>query len=419
MATAPNTAADTHNRNGATRDPGRFAFALLLTLLFVTDAFAHKPDQSYVFLSIHDAKVDGRVEVTLPELNAALGLDFPAEGDAVESDVAARALTLQEYLGARVAFRVNGEAVPLTWTGHELLTIKAAQYAVLTFRLDGFEGAPAAIDVRYDALFDAMPRHRGLLVVENDWKTGTFDNEAVVALVFGPGETEQTLDLSSSSVMGGILAMVGLGTHHIWIGIDHVLFLLALLLPSCLARVDGRWVPVARFRHALLNVVAVVTLFTVAHTITLSLAALGTVTLPSRFVESVIAASIAIAALDILRPVFHSWLWTIVFAFGLFHGFGFASVLGEIGIPPGYLVHSLLGFNIGVELGQLAIVCALFPLLYLVRNVDAYARWAIQSGATALIVVSLYWFVERAFEIDLPAGAIVNRVVGMARGAFG
>ena len=251
-----------------------------------------------------------------------------------------------------------------------------------------------------------------MLVVETNWKTGTFNDEANVLLVFEPGLERQTLDLSDSSTWQGFVAMVRMGTHHIWIGIDHIL--IALLLPAVVYRQDVGWQPVTEFRSALIHVIKVVTIFTVAHTITLSLAALQAIVLPSRLVESVIAISIAIAALDIVVPVFRHRIWWIVFAFGLFHGFGFASVLGEIGIPPSYMLHSLFGFNLGVEIGQVAIVLAVFPVLYLLRQQSAYVKALLPAAAAILIAVSLYWFIERAFLVDLPAGAIVNSIIALA-----
>ncbi len=144
-------------------------------------------------------------------------------------------------------------------------------------------------------------------------------------------------------------------------GFDHVMFLVALLLPSVLVRKDGRWREIADFGPALINVVKIVTAFTVAHSVTLTLAALGIVHLPGRLVEVVIAASIAIAAADILFPVFRGRIWLVVFGFGLFHGFGFAGALEEMGVLREHLALSLFGFNLGVELGQLAIVVAALP----------------------------------------------------------
>ena len=144
------------------------------------------------------------------------------------------------------------------------------------------------------------------------------------------------------------------------------------------------------FKPAIIHVVAVVTIFTVVHTITLSLAALQTISLSSRLVESVIALSIAIAALDVIVPIFGRRIWWIVFAFGLFHGFGFASVLSSIGIPSDYLVHSLLGFNVGVELGQVVIVCAVFPVLFLTRASFLYTHVVLLYGSGLLILIAGY-----------------------------
>jgi hypothetical protein len=128
-------------------------------------------------------------------------------------------------------------------------------------------------------------------------------------------------------------------------------------------------------------------------------------------VESIIALSIAIAAAEVLYPIFRGRIWIVVFVFGLFHGFGFATVLGELGIPPKYVVHSLLGFNIGVEIGQVAIVCIVFPLLYLFRNWWLYRGLVLRYGSLLLIAISLYWLIERGFGIDLPAGAMLNATI--------
>jgi hypothetical protein len=208
--------------------------------------------------------------------------------------------------------------------------------------------------------------------------------------------------------MGGYFEMVKLGMHHIWEGIDHVLFLLALLLPSVMYRPQKDWVAKEKFRDAFVYVVKRVTVFTIAHTITLSAATLGVLSLSSRLVESIIAISIAITALDILYPIFRSRIWIIVFVFGLFHGFGFASVLAQYAIPSSYMTFSLLAFNLGVEIGQVAIVVAIFPLLFLIRESWLYKQVLLRYGALALITVSLYWFIERGFLIDLPAGEALN-----------
>ena len=158
------------------------------------------------------------------------------------------------------------------------------------------------------------------------------------------------------------------------------------------------------------NVIKIVTCFTIAHTITLSLAALGIITLPSRLIESVIAISIALAAFHNIRPLVNGKEWIIAFVFGLFHGFGFASVLAEKGIGGDYLVLSLFGFNLGVEIGQLAIIMLIFPVLFLLRKTSFY-RIILIVGSAFLIFMSLYWFTERIFDIELPLGDFVVRTL--------
>jgi hypothetical protein len=386
--------------------------AALLLVIPVKQSSAHALEQSYVFLTVSGDAIDGRIEVNIPDLNLILGANLPTDGSVTREDIAPYVGEIRDYLTARVGFAPEGTASKsLPLTDYEVTTIPLTQYFVYHFSFPDLAFEPDYVDVDYGVLFDEFPNHRGLLVIETNWETGTFQNEAQVSLTFSGNNVSQRLDLSDSSVWRGFTEMVRLGTHHIWIGIDHILFLLALLLPSAMRRHDRDWAPVGGFKPALIYVIKVVTIFTIAHTITLSLAAMNAVSIPSRLVESIIALSIAIAAAEIIYPVFRGRIWIIVFAFGLFHGFGFASVLGEIGIPPRYMVYSLLGFNLGVEIGQVAIVCIIFPLLYMVRNWWAYPRLVMRFGSLMLIAVSLYWFVERGFEVDLPAGAIVNSVI--------
>src|SRR5260221_198986 len=136
------------------------------------------------------------------------------------------------------------------------------------------------------------------------------------------------------------------------IGLGHILFLLSLLLPAVLVLEGGRWQAVARFPPAFWEVFKIVTSFTVAHSITLSLAALGVISLPSRLVESAIATSVVLAALNNVFPLVHGRRWMVAFAFGLIHGFGFASVLRDLSLPHGALLIALVGFNLGVEVGH-------------------------------------------------------------------
>jgi len=196
------------------------------------------------------------------------------------------------------------------------------------------------------------------------------------------------------------------GVWHIWTGFDHLLFLFSLLLPAVLALSGAKcakWQPADSFRSASLDVLKIVTAFTVAHSITLTLATLHIVSLPSRWVESAIAASVVIAALNNLFPMVRGRRWVVAFFFGLIHGFGFASVLADLGLPSSSLAIALVGFNLGVETGQLAIVAAFLPTAYALRQTWFYRKLVFTAGSLVIVAIASVWLVERAFNLKLIA----------------
>lgn len=139
--------------------------------------------------------------------------------------------------------------------------------------------------------------------------------------------------------------------------------------------------------------------FTVAHSITLSLAAFSIVNAPTRVIESAMAASVILAALNNIFPLFTGHRTKIAFAFGLLHGFGFANVLADLGLTESTLLRSLLGFNLEAELGQMAIVAVLLPLAYRLRASAFYQRGVLQLGSLAIALVASLWLIQRAFNI--------------------
>jgi hypothetical protein len=191
--------------------------------------------------------------------------------------------------------------------------------------------------------------------------------------------------------------MVVEGVHHIASGTDHILFLVSLLLVAVWRRdaSQARWLPQEDARSVLKEVLRLVTAFTVAHSITLGLAAYGVLTPPSRWVESLIAASVLVAALDNLWPLLRGPRWVVVFAFGLVHGFGFAGAMQDLGLSAQALAWPLLGFNLGVELGQLMLVALVLPVAFALRRTRAY-RWAVVAPASAAhAALAVLWVLER------------------------
>jgi hypothetical protein len=185
------------------------------------------------------------------------------------------------------------------------------------------------------------------------------------------------------------------GVEHILSGLDHVLFLLALLLPAVLRRKQDQTPTATQIRSVLGDVVRVVTAFTIAHSLTLGLAALGVVDMSAEVIEPAIAASVAVAALDNLWPVFGSERFRIAFALGLLHGFGFSSALSDLGLSGASLLRGLFAFNVGVELGQLALVLLFVPLAFVLRHAWFYRLVMVRGGSLAIAALSLVWFYER------------------------
>ena len=207
-----------------------------------------------------------------------------------------------------------------------------------------------------------------------------------------------------------------LGIDHIKTGPDHILFVLALLLPSVLVFREG-WRPTKGFGSTLWRVLKIATFFTIAHSIMFTLAGMEWLQLPpSKLVEAIIAASIAAAAsVHNLRPIFPNREWLLAFVFGLFHGMGFASLVSSLDVSrPSQLV-SLLGRNVGIEIGQVAVILVLFPALYLLRRTPAYSPF-LTIGSILLAILAIGWMFERLFETDLGTDGLVDRFASTPNG---
>ena len=387
----------------------RHFIAALGLLCAAAAAQAHKPSDSYLTLKVDGSSISGQWDIALRDLDFALGLDADGDGRITWGEVRARHNDIAAYAAARLVFTGDGQRCTLLTGAQQVDSHTDGAYTVIPLHVTcpappAEARLPAQLALQYTLFADLDPQHRGLLNLRTAEGTRT--------AVLGPQDSQQSFALGAAeagSTWAQLWTYVREGVWHIWIGFDHILFLLSLLLPAVGLWRRGRlqsgqalrWQPAERFSQAGWDVLRIVTAFTVAHSITLSLATLGWVSLPSRLVESAIAASVVLAALNNVWPLFHGRRWWVAFVFGLIHGFGFATVLADLGLPGDALALALVGFNVGVELGQLAIVAAFLPLAFWLRRSAFYRRGVLVGGSLLIAALAAVWFVERAFDMRL------------------
>ncbi|MDP4301101.1 HupE/UreJ family protein [Leptothrix discophora] len=397
------------------------AWLLAGLCLLAAPAWSHKASDAYLHWQVLPGaagEVDERLDIALRDLDRELDLDADGNGSLTWGEVRRRWPDIQALAGTAVQLSADGQPCRVQDHGQPQLDEHSdGRHAVLRRRWT-CAAPPQQLQGRYTLFAQTDPQHRGIVRV--DWaEAAGRDGPGPRTAVFVPGPDLQRFDVpaaarSSGADGPGWTGFVAQGVHHILIGADHVLFLLALLLPAVLVwrpaglvlhtgRPAAGWTASQDRRGMALDLLKVVSAFTVAHSITLSLAAFDVVSPPSRWTESLIAASVVLVALNNLRPLVAAHRWPLTFVFGLVHGFGFAAVLKDLGLQREGLIAPLLGFNLGVELGQLAIVALLLPLAWRWRASALYRRGALQAGSLLIAALAGVWLVERAFDVALLA----------------
>ena len=365
--------------------------AILGVLCLHLSAWAHKASDGYLVVDVQGTALKAQWDIALRDIDFAIGLDSDGNGEITWGELRAHQAPLQAWALSRLELERDGPCA-LSVASMQVDSHTDGAYAVL--HLTGLcPGTAGALSLRYRLLFDLDNLHRGLLRLTLDGTTHS--------TVLGPGSG--LLRFSAGQVSKGQQFQQYLmeGIWHIWIGFDHILFLLSLLFPAVLVYTGNQWQGTPRLGVAVREVLWVVTSFTAAHSVTLSLAALGLISLPSRLVESVIALSVVLAAANNVWPVVAHRRWVMAFCFGLIHGFGFASVLAELGLPTDALALSLVAFNVGVEIGQMAIVAVFLPFAFVLRNSRVYQRGVFIGGSVLTLLVAALWLAERALDIKL------------------
>ncbi|SIR47264.1 HupE / UreJ protein [Pseudacidovorax sp. RU35E] len=366
----------------------------LVLLAWPRAALAHKASDAYLLIDRDGPTLAVRWDIALRDLDAALDLDANRDQRLQWGEVRTRLPEIAAYASARLQLQEGRCALrPGEPEGVE----DRVDGAYLVLRFIATCDAADTLTVDYRLLGDVDPTHRGLLRLGaaggQDLSVRSLDPNGGPVTVRWPG--------SADAAVGGGHGFFADGLHHILIGYDHLLFLLCLLLPAVMRRSAAGWTPVGRWRDAVWPIVSWVTLFTLAHSLTLALAALKIVSLSPRIVEPAIAATILLAALDNLRPLLGTRRRFFSFGFGLIHGFGFAGALAELDLPTRSFATALLQFNLGVEAGQLLVVGIAMLVLLTLRRWRGYVPVVLRGGSVLAAILALVWLVERVFDLSL------------------
>jgi hypothetical protein len=340
--------------------------AALLLACAASPAGAHKASDAYLQVEVQPHALQLRWDVALRDLDTALPLDADGDRQLTWGELRATLPAAQDYLLQHL--QVPG--CPLVPAGTALERRNDGTYLALTLHADCVP--PNGLPLRYTLFAGVDATHRG-----------------IAQLRFADGRSElRLLDPHSPAPVAAPAteSFLAAGVRHILTGYDHLLFLLCLLLPAVMGGSVVAWRRVA----------GIVTLFTLAHSTTLALAALGHVRASPALVEPGIALTIALAALDNLVPIFGRWRAAVTFGFGLLHGLGFAGVLAELTLPTAQFGWALLRFNLGLELGQLAVLGLAAPLLSRLARTPTWRRALLQGGSVAAGAMALVWLSERS-----------------------
>jgi len=373
------------------------ALLLALALLAPARAGAHMAGVSHLKLEIAGPGITGTWDVHVHDARVAMGWPAAATPDSGWAELKAHEPEFRKMLASKLTLATDGKPCPFAFTAEPMTLDRTIGAAVLhlTARADtSFSKLRIGFDL---LLWDVDPTYTGFFSVQDERVTtlGVFKHGGAHSL---------EIDIHHTNWARTIAEFVREGISHIWSGPDHILFLLALLLPAALRREQKRWEPRAGFWPALREVVKVVTAFTCAHSLTLALSFFGILRLPVEITESAIAVSVFVAAWNNLHPFLPGKACVMAATFGLVHGLGFANALAQLGAPPHLRALALGSFNVGVEIGQLVIVGVALPVLYAASRRQFYPRLVMGVGSFAICWVAVLWFLERGFDLQIFPG---------------
>ena len=387
-------------------------FAVILSFL-PAPAAAHLTPNSEIQLDFASDRVTADVVIPLNELDYALRR--PLARDATGQLPPTEQHPLAAWLAPRIgATSPAGRAFAVTLTELRIGTDAGPPDVRFTATLTPPPGSsPRAFTLRYTPVIETVPGHFVLVLVRSDFAGGHVGHDPALLGGLRAGAMTMVIDRGAPSRWNGFRSAIGLGMHHIAEGHDHLLFLITLLLPAPLLALGRRWGGFGGAHYTLRGLVGVVTAFTLGHSVTLIGGAFFGWKLAAAPVESLIALSILVSALHGLRPLFPRREMLVAGGFGLVHGLAFATLVGHYGLAPLDKAVSILGFNLGIEIVQLAVVLCTMPALVLLAHTRFYG-WIRIPGALFAAFAAGAWLLERVTGADNPVGRTIDAGLGYA-----
>jgi hypothetical protein len=366
----------------------RLGIALLIALGVTggAPAFAHSTSTSFISLDVpqDSAPVPLRWDLSVHDIVWTVFVDRDFDGQVTWGELQAATPTIESAVLHEITVERGG--VPCKMAMRDLALAERVEQHYVSIALEARCPSAGALAVGGTLFMTADASQRVLVSAHRA--------DGLLTGVISASSPRWTEPLRQSA-WRSFARFVGEGVWHVAIGYDHIAFVLLLLLPSVLKSVDGKWRGATGLAQVTRDIVTIITAFTVAHSTTLALAVTGLVKLPTQPIEVAIAASIAFAGAINLLPKLSSGRLPLAFGFGFVHGFGFANALREIDAEGTALLPLLAGFNIGVEVAQLAIVALVLPLIYTLRQRRWYAEGVLPLGSCALGAAGLVWLVQR------------------------
>ena len=365
---------------------------------------AHQSPNTNILLDVNTKLVAMELQIPIPELALSFDHNISKSPVTIVEDYGDR---LKAYLKAHIHAWVNKEN---PW-GIDIVSMNMDK------GIQAFSGPPfwelrvhlnlqpnQGEDTRkfmldYDVVMHEVINHTALLSVRHDWENGMItDNPVAVGVISRDMQTMTIkpfeVNFKKGSSWKGFTSMFRLGVEHIKNGTDHLLFIITLLLPACLLVSNRKWTTYGGLRYSVLRLLKIVTAFTIGHSITLLLGVLGFVNVPVQLIEIIIAVSILVSAIHAITPLFYGKEIFIALGFGLIHGLAFSETLQNLHLTSMDLALSVLGFNLGIEAMQIAVIAVTIPW-FIIMSQTRYFRIVKNSFASLVSLAAIGWILQR------------------------